>query len=74
MIELLWVLVIKMMMMMTMMQVIELLGQGKKYYDSVYGEAEIVATAYHNFGNRVNKVSSVITDNSVFTSTSTTSI
>ena len=38
------------------MQVIELLGQGKKYYDSVFGEAEIVATAYHNFGNRVNKV------------------
>ena len=35
---------------------IELLGQGKKYYDSVFGEAEIVATAYHNFGNRVNKV------------------
>ena len=54
-----------MMMMMTMMQVIELLGQGKKYYDSVYGEAEIVATAYHNFGNRVNKVSSISTDNSL---------
>ena len=26
--------------------------QGKKYYDSLYGEAEIVATAYTNFGNR----------------------
>jgi len=37
-------------------QVIELLGQGKKYYESVFGEAEIVATAYSNFGNRVNKV------------------
>lgn len=35
---------------------IELLGQGKKYYDSVFGEAEIVATAYSNFGNRVTKV------------------
>ena len=33
-------------------QVIELLVQGKKYYDSLYGEAEIVATAYTNFGNR----------------------
>merc|ERR1719341_867966 len=37
-------------------QVIELLGQGKKYYDSLYGEAEIVATAYSNFGQRVKKV------------------
>jgi len=37
-------------------QVIELLGQGKKYYDSLFGEAEIVATAYSNFGNRVKKV------------------
>jgi len=37
-------------------QVIELLGQGKKYYDSLFGEAEIVATAYTNFGNRVKKV------------------
>jgi len=36
--------------------VIELLVQGKKYYDSLYGEAEIVATAYTNFGNRVKKV------------------
>lgn len=36
--------------------VIELLSQGKKYYDSLYGEAEIVATAYTNFGNRVSKV------------------
>ena len=35
---------------------IELLSQGKKYYESVFGEAEIVATAYSNFGNRVNKV------------------
>ena len=35
---------------------IEQLGQGKKYYESVFGEAEIVATAYSNFGNRVNKV------------------
>ena len=65
-------------------QVIELLGQGKKYYDryswtsgrnieyaffsleqytqlnifSLYGEAEIVATAYSNFGQRVKKVRS----------------
>ena len=38
------------------LQVIELLGQGKKYYDSLFGEAEIVATAYTNFGNRVKKV------------------
>ena len=37
-------------------QVIELLGQGKKYYDSLLGEAEIVATAYSNFGNRVKKL------------------
>ena len=33
-----------------------MLGQGKKYYDSLFGEAEIVATAYSNFGNRVKKV------------------
>ena len=29
-----------------MFQLIELLCQGKKYYDSLFGEAEIVATAY----------------------------
>ena len=43
-------------------QVIELLGQGKKYYDSVFGEAEIVATAYSNFGNRVTKVRSKLSE------------
>ena len=41
---------------------IELLGQGKKYYDSVFGEAEIVATAYSNFGNRVTKVKSKLVE------------
>ena len=41
---------------------IELLGQGKKYYESVFGEAEIVATAYSNFGNRVNKVKHKLTE------------
>lgn len=41
---------------------IDLLSQGKKYYDSLYGEAEIVATAYSNFGNRVKKVESKLTD------------
>ena len=34
-------------------KVIELLGQGKKYYDSLYEEAEIVAIAYRHFGQRV---------------------
>ena len=41
---------------------IELLGQGKKYYESVFGEAEIVATAYCNFGNRVTKVKHKLTE------------
>ena len=44
------------------MQVIELLGQGKKYYESVFGEAEIVATAYSNFGTRVYKVKHKLTE------------
>ena len=37
-------------------KVIELLGQGKKYYDSLYHEADIVATAYSNFSKRVKNV------------------
>ena len=45
-----------------LLQVIELLGQGKKYYDSLFGEAEIVATAYSNFGNRVKKVELKLAD------------
>ena len=39
-----------------------MLGQGKKYYDSLFGEAEIVATAYTNFGNRVKKVETKLTE------------
>ena len=34
-------------------QVVELLQHGTKYYDSLLGEATIVATAYTNFGKRV---------------------
>ena len=33
-----------------------MLGQGKKYYDGLYKEAEIVATAYSNFGRRIKNV------------------
>ena len=43
-----------------------MLGQGKKYYESVFGEAEIVATAYSNFGNRVSKVKHKLTAPSPF--------
>jgi len=43
-------------------QVIELLCQGRKYYDSLYGEAEIVATAYTNFGTRVINVETRLKD------------
>ena len=32
-------------------QVVELLTQGKKYYDSLQGEAEIVATVRESFVN-----------------------
>ena len=37
-------------------KVIELLGQGKNFFEEVYKEAEIVATAYSNFGHKVNNV------------------
>lgn len=37
-------------------QVVELLQQGKKYYESLLGEADIVATAYTNFGKRLENV------------------
>ena len=37
-------------------KVIELLGQGKKFYDDLYKEVKIVATAYSNFGHRVKNV------------------
>ena len=37
-------------------QVIQLLGQGKKYYDILFGEADIVANDYSIFVNRVKKV------------------
>ena len=37
-------------------KIIKLLGQGQKYYDSFYEEAEIVASAYSNFGKRIKSV------------------
>ena len=37
-------------------KVIELLGQGQEYYDSFYEEADIVATAYSNFGKKIKNV------------------
>jgi len=37
-------------------QVIDMLTHGGKYYDSLRGEAHIVAQAYSNFGKRVNNL------------------
>ena len=37
-------------------KVIEMLGHGKKFYDDLYKEVEIVATAYSIFGHRVKNV------------------
>lgn len=39
-------------------QVIELLTHGAKYYESLLGEANIVANAYNNFGKRVKTIQS----------------
>ena len=42
-------------------KLIDLLGQGKRYYDGIYIEAEIVANAYRNFGQRIKDVSVKLT-------------
>ena len=43
-------------------KVIELLGQGQKYYDSLYDEAEIVATANSNFSKMVEDVAAKLAE------------
>ena len=43
-------------------QIIELLGQGKKYHDSLYSKADIVATAYSNFSQRFKKVAAKLAE------------
>ena len=43
-------------------QVVELLSQGTKYYASLLGEADIVATAYSNFGKRIKNLKKKLTE------------
>ena len=38
-------------------KLIDLLGQGRKYYDVLYQEAKIIETAYRNFGQKIKNVS-----------------
>ena len=50
-------------------QVVELLTQGKKYYDSLQGEAEIVATVRESFVNFFSQIAYLTSLVKMFTST-----
>ena len=46
--------------------VMDLLNQASKYYNSLLGEAEIVATAYTNFGKRIKNLKTKLQGTKLF--------